>query len=329
MRYIINNSTNPFFNIALEEYCLMHVDPGEDYFLLWQNEPSIIIGRNQNTLEEINRRFIKERGIKVVRRISGGGAVYHDLGNLNFTFISRVEPGRPINFSVFANPIINVLRELGVDATLVGRNDIVAYGKKISGNAQRLYRRKFLHHGTLLFDVNIEDLAEALNVSADKIESKGIKSIRSRVGNIREFLKEDMTIDEFRERLQRRLSNDYCSEEIKLSEEAILRISETARNKFASWAWTYGESPPFNYRFEKRFPGGKVGVFIHIKEGLIRECKFYGDYLGVLETEGFEAGLKGLKYDPQTVEKAMEGMDLTSYFGTITRNELLEIMFSG
>ncbi|HQD41610.1 MAG TPA: lipoate--protein ligase, partial [Bacillota bacterium] len=284
MRYIINNSTNPYFNIALEEYCLMHVDPGEDYFLLWQNEPSIIIGRNQNTLEEINQRFVKERGIKVVRRISGGGAVYHDLGNLNFTFISRVEPGRPINFSVFVNPIINVLRELGVDATLVGRNDIVAYGKKISGNAQRLYRRKFLHHGTLLFDVNIEDLAEALNVSADKIESKGIKSIRSRVGNIREFLKEDMTIDEFRERLQRRLSNDYESEEIKLPEEAILRISETARDKFASWAWTYGESPPFNYRFEKRFPGGKVGVFIHIKEGLIRECKFYGDYLGVLET---------------------------------------------
>ncbi len=329
MRYIINNSTNPFFNIALEEYCLMHVDPGEDYFLLWQNEPSIIIGRNQNTLEEINQRFVRERGIKVVRRISGGGAVYHDLGNLNFTFISSVDPGRAINFSVFANPVIKVLKELGVDAILVGRNDITAYGKKISGNAQRLYRRKFLQHGTLLFDVNIDDLAEALNVSADKIESKGIKSIRSRVGNIREFLKEDMTIDEFRERLQRRLSDDYRSKEIKLSEEMSLRVSETARDKFASWAWTYGESPPFNYRFEKRFAGGKVGVFIHIKEGLIRECKFYGDYLGILETEGFGARLTGLKYDRKTVEGAMEGVDLVSYFGSITRDELLEIMFSG
>ena len=329
MRYIINNSTNPFFNIALEEYCLMHVDPGEDYFLLWQNEPSIIIGRNQNTLEEINQRFVRERGIKVVRRISGGGAVYHDLGNLNFTFISSVDPGRAINFSVFANPVIKVLKELGVDAILVGRNDITAYGKKISGNAQRLYRRKFLQHGTLLFDVNIDDLAEALNVSADKIESKGIKSIRSRVGNIREFLKEDMTIDGFRERLQRRLSDDYRSKEIKLSEEMILRVSETARDKFASWAWTYGESPPFNYRFEKRFAGGKVGVFIHIKEGLIRECKFYGDYLGILETEGFGARLTGLKYDRETVEGAMEGVDLVSYFGSITRDELLEIMFSG
>ena len=329
MRYIINNSTDPYFNIALEEYCLMHVDPGEDYFMLWQNEPSIIIGRNQNTLEEINQRSVKERGIKVVRRISGGGAVYHDLGNLNFTFISRVEPGRAINFSVFTEPIIDVLKELGVDAMLAGRNDIVAYGKKISGNAQRLYRRKFLHHGTLLFDVNIDDLAEALNVSADKIESKGIKSIRSRVGNIREFLKEDMTIDEFRERLQRRLSNDYRSEEIKLSEEAILRISETARNKFASWDWTYGESPPFNYRFEKRFEGGKVGVFIHIKDGLIRECRFYGDFLGILDTEDFETKLKGLKYDRKTVEEVMEGMDIASYFGPITRDELSEIMFSG
>ena len=177
--------------------------------------------------------------------------------------------------------------------------------------------------------MNFDDLAEALNVSADKIESKGIKSIRSRVGNIREFLKEDMTIDEFRERLQRRLSDDYRSKEIKLSEEMILRVSETARDKFASWAWTYGESPPFNYRFEKRFAGGKVGVFIHIKEGLIRECKFYGDYLGILETEGFGARLTGLKYYRETVEGAMEGVDLVSYFGSITRDELLEIMFSG
>ena len=328
MRYIINNCTDPFFNIALEEYCLMHVNPGEDYFMLWQNEPSIIVGQNQNTLEEINQHFVKERGIKVVRRISGGGAVYHDLGNLNFTFISRMGPGMTIDFSIFASPVIKVLKELGVDAMLMGRNDIVAYNKKISGNAQRLYRGRFLQHGTLLFDVNISDLAEALNVSLDKIESKGIKSIRSRVGNIREFLKENMTIDEFRGLLQRRLSDDYRSEEISLSEKELLRVSETARRKFASWDWTYGKSPPFNYRFEKRFPGGKVGVFIHIKEGLIKECKFYGDYLGILETEDVEVRLMGLKYQRKTVEEAMEGLDLASYFGSITQHELLEILFS-
>ncbi|MFA5636386.1 MAG: lipoate--protein ligase, partial [Anaerovoracaceae bacterium] len=252
MRYIINNSTDPYFNIALEEYCLMHVDPGEDYFLLWQNDPSIIIGKNQNTLEEINPRFVEERGVKVVRRVSGGGAVYHDLGNLNFTFISKVDPDRTTDFSVFANPVIKVLKELGVEAMLLGRNDIIANDRKISGNAQRLYRTKFLQHGTLLFDVNLEDLAEALNVSADKIQSKGIKSIRSRVANIRDLLKEDMSIDEFRQRLQKRLSDDYRSSEIKLTEEDLKQIEENARNKFASWDWTYGESPAFNYRSEKR-----------------------------------------------------------------------------
>lgn len=328
MRYIKNTSTDPYYNIALEEYCLMHVDPGEDYFLLWQNEPSIIIGKNQNTLEEINQRFVQERGIKVVRRVSGGGAVYHDLGNLNFTFISRVDPERGTDFSVFAEPIISVLKELGVEAMLMGRNDIIANDRKISGNAQRLHRTKFLQHGTLLFDVNIDDLAEALNVSADKIESKGIKSIRSRVGNIREFLKQDMTLDAFRERLQKRLSDDYRSEEIRLSETDIRTISENARNKFASWAWTYGESPLFSYRSEKRFPGGKVGVFINVKDGRIRDCKFYGDYLSILDTEDFTKGLEGLKYERNTLEEVIDTVNLAPYFGTITREELLSVLFA-
>ena len=327
MRYIINNSTDPYFNIALEEYCLMHVDPGEDYFLLWQNEPSIIIGKNQNTLEEINTRFVEERGIKVVRRVSGGGAVYHDLGNLNFTFISKVDPERTTDFSVFADPVIKVLKELGVDAMLLGRNDIIANDRKISGNAQRLYRTKFLQHGTLLFDVNLEDLAEALNVSADKIQSKGIKSIRSRVANIRELLAEDMAVDEFREMLQRRLSDDYRSEEIRLTEEDLKQIEENARNKFASWDWTYGQSPAFNYRSEKRFPGGKVGVLIQVKDGLIKECKFYGDYLSIVDTEDFAERITGLRYDRKTLEAAMRDVDLTPYFGSVSREELLEILF--
>ncbi len=327
MRYIINNSTDPYFNIALEEYCLMHVDPGEDYFLLWQNEPSIIIGKNQNTMEEINARFVEERGIKVVRRVSGGGAVYHDLGNLNFTFISKVDPDRTTDFSVFANPVIKVLKELGVEAMLLGRNDIIANDRKISGNAQRLHRTKFLQHGTLLFDVKLEDLVESLNVSADKIQSKAIKSIRSRVCNIRELLQEDMTIDAFREQLQKRLSDDYRSEEIRLTEEDLKQIEENARSKFASWDWTYGESPAFNYRSEKRFPGGKVGVLIQVKDGLIKECKFYGDYLSIVDTEGFAERLTGLRYDRKTLEEAMRDIDLTPYFGAVSREELLEILF--
>ncbi len=329
MKYIVNNSTDPYFNIALEEYCLMNVDPGEDYFLLWQNQPAIIIGKNQNTLEEINRKFVEERDIKVVRRISGGGAVYHDLGNLNFTFISKVDKNRPTDFSKFAKPVIKTLKELGVDAMLLGRNDIIANDRKISGNAQRLYRNRYLQHGTLLFDVNLDDLVESLNVSTDKIQSKGIKSIRSRVGNIRDMLKRDMAISEFREQVQRQLSGNYSSDEILLGEEEIRQIRESAKNKFSSWEWTYGQSPAFNYRYDKRFPGGKVGVLIQVKDGLIKECKFYGDFLSLLDTEDFAAGLLGLRYKRDVLAEALDRIDLAPYFGDIKSGDLLEVIFEG
>lgn len=327
MRYIINNNTDPYFNIALEEYCLMNIDVGEDYFILWQNEPSVIIGKNQNALQEINKEYVEKNNIKVVRRISGGGAVYHDLGNLNFTFITQIKNGEKTDFSTYAEPIVKALKDLGVDAMLMGRNDLIVMDKKVSGNAQRLHRKKLMQHGTLLFDLNIEDMVHALDVSMDKIESKGIKSIRSRVGNIREFLKEDMTIDRFKEILQRKLSDDYRSEEILLKPKDIKAIEERVKNKFATWEWTYGKSPPFNYKAEKRFKGGKIGVFLHIKEGIIQECKFYGDYLALIDTEPAAAFLFGLRYDKEIIREALVGKNLYPYFGDITLNEMLEVLF--
>ena len=327
MRYIINNCKNPYYNIALEEYCLMNIDVGEDYFILWQNEPAIIVGKNQNTLEEINTKFVVDNGVKVVRRISGGGAVYHDLGNLNFTFITNINDAEKMDFKKYAQPIINILRELGVEAELSGRNDITVMGKKVSGNAQRLHRKKFMQHGTLLFDLNIDNLVQALNVSMDKIESKGIKSVRSRVGNIREFLKEDMDIESFKELLQRRLSNNYSSKEIVLADKDREIIEESAKNKFSTWNWNYGESPEFDYKGEKRFTGGKIGVFVKVKDGLIKDGKFYGDFLAILDTELINEKLKGLKYEKKTIEEALKGIELDKYFGTIALEELLEIFF--
>lgn len=327
MRYIINNSTNPYFNIALEEYCLMNVDVGEDYFILWQNEPSIIIGRNQNPLEEINMGFVEENQIKVVRRISGGGAVYHDLGNLNFTFITELKSGEKPDFRVIAEPIIRILRQLGVDAMIMGRNDIIAQDKKISGNAQRLYKKRLMQHGTLLFDLDIDALANALTVSMDKIESKGIKSIRSRVGNIRELLNKDMTVDEFKSILHEKLSDGLQSEEIVLTSDDLKKIEEAAKSKFMSWEWTYGETPQFNYRSDKRFPAGKIGVLLQIKNGLINSCSFYGDYLALTDTKAVADHLIGLPYEETRIGQALAEEDLELYFGSITPTELLEVFF--
>src|SRR5690554_1895283 len=190
MYTIINRSTDPRYNLALEEYVLKYLDTTEDIILLWQNEPSVIIGRNQNTTEEINATYIKEHNIHVVRRISGGGAVYHDFGNLNFTFVTNNLRENLNNYRKFTEPVIQALNELGVPAEFSGRNDIVVEGKKISGNAQSYHKNRMFHHGTILFNANLEMVAKVLQVSADKIASKGIKSNRSRVTNILPYLKE-------------------------------------------------------------------------------------------------------------------------------------------
>lgn len=196
---IVNDHTDPRINLAVEEYALNYLDPGEEYVILWQNEPTVVIGRNQNTLAEVNGPFIKERGIHVVRRLSGGGAVYHDLGNLNFTFIVDAEKERVSNFEYFTRPVIQALASLGVQAEFSGRNDITIDGKKFSGNAQYWSKGRLLHHGTILFNSDLAVVQEALNVKVDKLQSKGVKSVRSRVTNIYPYLKTPITIEEFKE----------------------------------------------------------------------------------------------------------------------------------
>ena len=210
MKLIVNTNNDPTVNLALEEYCVRNLDvENEMYLLFYINEPSIIIGKHQNTIEEINKEYVDANGIKVVRRISGGGAVYHDFGNLNFSFITKYSPEFFHNFEKFTKPVVETLREMGVNAELGGRNDITVDGRKISGNAQFTNLKSMFSHGTLLFNSHIEDVVQALNVKQDKIESKGIKSVRSRVANITEFLKEEMTITEFRERIIKSIFKDY------------------------------------------------------------------------------------------------------------------------
>lgn len=327
MKYLLNPSVNPYYNLALDEYAMKHIDEKEDFFFLWQNEPSVIIGKNQTTLEEINTSFIEERGIHVARRVSGGGAVYHDLGNLNFTFIITVDRLSQVNFFKYVEPVVQALASIGVKAEVSGRNDILVDGRKISGNAQRLSGNRLMHHGTLLFDENLEDLVAALNVSQDKISSKGSKSVRSRVTNIREHLPQDMDIRQFWDALQYYLSDKGRSQEIVLSPAQKAAIQKEADERFSTWDWIYGASPAFNVRTENRFPGGKVSVRANVEHGIVNSIRFVGDYLGLRDVIDIELALAGTPYTRSDVTRVLGQFDLSQYFGTITQTDLVSLLF--
>ncbi|APC81517.1 TPA: lipoate--protein ligase [Clostridium botulinum] len=324
MQFLVNKSTNPFFNLALEEYLLKNVDIKEDYFILWQNEPTIVIGKHQNTLKEINMNFVKDNNINVVRRNSGGGAVYHDLGNINFTFITKYDEKHLLDFKTFTNPVVYSLGKLNVKAELSGRNDILIDGRKISGNSQHIYKDRFLHHGTLLFNSELENLVKALNVDNDKILSKGIESIKSRVTNIKEHVKEDIFMEKFKEILIENIFiwNKSSLKEYNLTSDYINEIEKLMKKKYMTWQWNYGESPEFNYRNSKRFQGGKLEVLLNIVEGHINECKIYGDFLGLMDVSEIEEKIIGIKYGEEYIDEFLKEIDIKKYFGTLCFAEI-------
>ena len=327
MRFLKNPRTNPYMNLALDEYAMKHIDVGEDYFYLWRNDPSVIIGKNQNAAEEVNQEFIDRRNINVARRVSGGGAVYHDLGNINFTFIINVDDPGKVNFKKYTQPIIDALAAMGVKSEASGRNDILIDGKKISGVAQRMSGNRLMHHGTLIYDVNIEDMVEALNVDPDKIISKGVKSVRSRVTTIKEHLPEGSTLENFWDELHYHLSNKNQDEEIFLTQEDLDKITHEAETKFSTWDWVYGYSPEFNLKNSKRFGGGRIEVLMDVKEGKIQSIRFMGDYLGLNDVQEVEDKLVGVRFKTEDVASVLSEFDLDLYFGSITLDEIISVIF--
>ena len=329
MLYIDNNNiTDPRINLAIEEYILKHLDIEETYLLFYINEPSIIIGKNQNTIEEINTKYVEEQGLHVVRRLSGGGAVYHDLGNLNFSFITKDDGESFHNFKKFTEPVIQALEKLGVDAELSGRNDIIAQGRKISGNAQFSTKGRMFSHGTLLLDSEIENVVSALKVKKDKIESKGIKSIRSRVANISEFLERKLTTEEFKQLI---LNYIFDGEEniqrYELTEEDWKKINEISKERYQNWDWNYGKSPKFNLQHSNRFPIGQIDVRLEVKKGQVEQCKIFGDFFGVGNIEEIEEKLTGIRYERQEVAKALDDVDIKHYFGNVTKEEFIDLVY--
>lgn len=323
MLYIKNESNNPYFNLALEEY-LFNLDDGINYVLLWQNGPTIVVGKNQNTAEEINSDYVKEKGINVVRRITGGGAVYHDLGNLNFTFINKGSEKKELDFKKFTLPIIKALGKLGIEAELSGRNDITIDQKKFSGNAQYVKHGKVLHHGTLLFNSKMDELSKALKVTEDKFQSKGVKSVRARVTNISYYLSMDISVSEFKELLLKYMfDEDTELTEGQLSENDLKEINALMESKYLKWEWNYGFSPEFNVRQGKRFENGKIEVLANIREGIIQGIKFYGDFFGSGNPEDIETLLVGKRYKEDEIKAALVDLNVNDYFKGISLDELL------
>ncbi|CAH0344414.1 lipoate--protein ligase [Bacillus sp. CECT 9360] len=329
MLFIDNKGiTDPQINLAIEEYALKNLDINETYLLFYINEPSIIIGKNQNTVEEINTDYVEQNGIKVVRRLSGGGAVYHDTGNLNFSFITKDDGESFHNFQKFTEPVIKALKKLGVNAELSGRNDILAEGKKISGNAQFSTKGRMFSHGTLLFNSEMEHVVSALKVRKDKIESKGIKSIRSRVTNISEFLKEPLIIEQFRSLLLRNIFED--NEEIPeyvLTEQDWVNIHQLSKERYQNWDWNYGKSPKFNLQHSHRFPVGSIDIRLEVNKGTIENCKIYGDFFGVGDVNDIEEKLKGIRYEKESIEKTLANVDVKHYFGDVTKEEIVGLIY--
>ncbi|MFE4074528.1 lipoate--protein ligase [Peribacillus sp. YIM B13477] len=329
MLFIDNKGiTDPRINLAIEEYALKHLNIDETYLLFYINRPSIIIGRNQNTIEEINSDYVDEKGITVVRRLSGGGAVYHDLGNLNFSFITKDDGDSFHNFKKFTQPVVETLEKLGIHAELSGRNDILAEGKKISGNAMFSTKGRMFSHGTLLFQSEMDHIVSALKVKKDKIESKGIKSIRSRVGNIADFLKEPMSVEEFRSFLLQNIFKDTGKvTEYVLTETDWEKIHEISEDRYQNWEWNYGKSPKFNLQNSHRFPVGSVDIRLEVNRGIIENCKIYGDFFGVGEVADIERKLNGTRYEKEAISRVLDEIDVRHYFGNVTKEEILALIY--
>jgi lipoate-protein ligase A len=331
MLFIDNRGiTDARVNLALEEYVFRNKPADDDCLLFYINGPSVIIGRNQNTIEEIDPDVVAARGIHVVRRISGGGAVYHDLGNLNFSFMTPRVAGRFNRYDHFTGPVIDVLRDLGVPAELGGRNDILVGGRKISGNAQFATPARMFSHGTLLFDSNLDDVTAALRPKPGKVESKGVKSVRSRVANISEFLAPSaLTVEELRECILERIfgTRDRARiPRVELTDGDWAAVDELVTRKYGAWAWNYGENPACNVQRARRFPAGELDVRIDVQQGRIAGIRIFGDFMGREEVGVLEARLRGVQCDRAAVAEALAGVDVAAYFGDVGADDVLDLV---
>ena len=326
MRYLKNPSTNPYYNMAFDEYCLESLPIDEPVFFLWQNRPAVIVGYNQEVNTEVNLDYLKEKGIDLVRRVTGGGAVYHDLENLNYTIVGRSEDLER-DYPEYASLLAKALQTLGVPATLSGRNDILVEGRKVSGFAKRVCKNRLMVHGTLMYNVDVDVLTNVLNPSTTKLQSKGIASVRSRVANLCDYLPEIPDIQTFSQRLEEILSNNYTDTEYQLTETDLANIQRLTDKKFATWEWNYGRSPKATLSHSARLACGTVEIHLTLAENRIASCRFGGDFLGNLPASDVEKALTGIPYEINEIRKCLSKIEISRYFDRVLVDDLLEMMF--
>lgn len=326
MIYLETGSYDPAYNLAFEEFVLKKEDH-RNYLMLWQNDNTIVVGQNQNTQAEINSDYVRQNNIHVVRRTTGGGAVYHDLGNINYSFITDVEDAARMSFEYFTRPVVEALKTLGLNAEASGRNDILIDGKKVSGTAQRLYQKRMLFHGTLLFDSDMEKVAGALNADPIKFQSKSTRSVRARVGNIRSFLKEDMSIEEFKRYIRNALGGNSVVSE-KLTKNEFDEVLKLKKSRYDTWEWTYGRSPEFTVRNKKKWDGGILEAGTRVEDGIITDIRFYGDFLSLKPLDDVTEALTGCRYMKDDVLLRLESMELKDFFGSISAEEIADTIFA-
>ncbi len=327
MRYVQNKNLNPYFNLALEEYVLKNFE--EDFFLIWRNPNAIIVGRHQNTYSEINLDYVEKHGLPVVRRLSGGGSVYHDLGNLNFTFIMKNDKKRSSSFQDFTKPIIEVLQSLSVDAKFTGRNDLTIEGRKFSGNAQYHYKDRTLHHGTILFSSNMADLSGALKHKEGKFKDKSVKSVQSRVTNISDHLKEPLTIEAFQEKIMDHIMHQYGKDHLySLTPDDIEAVNQLVRDKYSTWDWNFGKSPTYDFVTEHKFPGGLIEIHMNVSQGKIKDLQLYGDFFAKRDIQPIIDALIGADHEQEALGRRLAPFTFEDYFINLSKEELIFAFFS-
>lgn len=318
--------SDPRLNLALEEYLLRHLPHPEPILLFYINEPSVIIGRNQNSLAEIDPDFVAEQQIHVVRRLSGGGAVYHDFGNLNFSFITN---GRDHlhQFDRFLQPVVATLQQIGLPAEIRGKSDIFVAGKKVSGNAQFAGNGRMFSHGTLLFNSNLETLLKALNPTRQLISPQAVQSIRNVVTNLSDHLPTPLTIQQLQAQLLAELFGTAPIPTYQLTAVDWQQIEQIAANRYQTWEWNYGRSPRFNIQKQAQFNNvGTIEVRINVDKGHISHLKFYGTFAGTADVAELEAHLIGHPYTAETLSNQLESIEITAYFGNLDKTDLRQLI---